>query len=84
MNPLRRTTVRSFALLDGSSIPWLAWGNGTGTAKHNAVECGRIALQSGIRHLDTAQVYHNEKETAEAIQSASLTRDDVYVTSKRE
>jgi diketogulonate reductase-like aldo/keto reductase len=78
--------MRSFTLLDGSVIPWISWGNGTGTARHRAVECGRIALESGIRHLDTAQVYHNERETAEAIRlsAAYLTRNDVYVTSKCE
>lgn len=78
--------VRSFTLLDGTSIPWIAWGNGTGSAQQNAVaiECGRLALDSGIRHIDTAQIYFNEKETGEAIQRSSLSRDDIYVTSKCE
>lgn len=79
-------TSKSFNLLDGTSIPWIAWGNGTGSAQQNAVaiECGRIALDSGIRHIDTAQIYFNEKETGEAIERSTLSRDDVYVTSKRE
>jgi diketogulonate reductase-like aldo/keto reductase len=77
-------TVRSFTLLDGTSIPWIGWGNGTGQAQKNAVECGNLALESGIRHIDTAQIYYNERETGEAIQRSSLSRDDVYVTSKRE
>ncbi|KAM6492897.1 NADP-dependent oxidoreductase domain containing protein [Amanita muscaria] len=75
-------SVRSFTLLDGTTIPWIGWGNGTGQAQKNAVECGHLALESGIRHIDTAQIYYNEKETGEAIQRSSLSRDDVYVTSK--
>ena len=77
------TSVQSFTLLDGTSIPWLGWGNGTGAASKTAIESGKIALESGILHLDTAQIYHNEKETGEAIEVAGVKREDVYVTSKR-
>ena len=76
-------SVASFKLLDGTNIPWIGWGNGTGQAQKNAVECGILALESGIHHIDTAQFYHNEKETGEAIRKSSLNREDVYVTSKR-
>ncbi|KDR69736.1 hypothetical protein GALMADRAFT_77100 [Galerina marginata CBS 339.88] len=72
----------SFTLLDGTTIPWIAWGNGTGLEDKNAVDCGQLALDSGIRHIDTAQLYKTEKETGEAIAKSSLNRDDVYVTSK--
>ncbi|KAH9478295.1 NAD/NADP-dependent indole-3-acetaldehyde reductase [Psilocybe cubensis] len=74
--------IESFPLLDGTSIPWLAWGNGTGGARRNAVECGHLALAGGVRHIDTAQLYENERETGEAIRLAGLKREDVYVTSK--
>jgi diketogulonate reductase-like aldo/keto reductase len=76
-------SVVSFKLLDGTDIPWIGWGNGTSQAQKNAVECGRLALENGLHHIDTAQVYHNEKETGEAIRKSSLNREDVYVTSKR-
>lgn len=77
-------SVRSFTLLDGTSMPWIGWGNGTGSAQQGAVEYGRLALESGIRHIDTAQIYFNEIATGEAIKRSSLSKDDVYVTSKRE
>jgi diketogulonate reductase-like aldo/keto reductase len=83
-NPTAVQPVRSFTLLDGTSIPWIGWGNGTGSAQHCAVESGRLALESGIRQLDTAQIYFNESATGEAIQKSSLSKGDVYVTSKRE
>lgn len=76
-------SVASFKLLDGTTIPWIGWGNGTGQAQKNAFECGRLALESGIRHLDTAQLYQTEKETGDAIRNSSLAREDIYVTSKR-
>ncbi|KAH6890924.1 conjugated polyketone reductase C1 [Coprinopsis sp. MPI-PUGE-AT-0042] len=72
----------SFKLLDGTTVPWLAWGNGTGQAKKDAVNSGKLALVSGIRHIDTAQIYDNEKETGIAITESSIPQDEVYVTSK--
>ncbi|KAF8878946.1 conjugated polyketone reductase C1 [Infundibulicybe gibba] len=72
----------SFTLLDGTTIPWLAWGNGTGKANKNPVESGRQALDAGVRHIDTAQNYGTEKEAAEAVSKSSLSRDDVYITTK--
>ncbi len=63
--------------------PGSAGGNGTGDASKTAIESGKVALESGILHLDTAQIYHNEKETGEAIKVAGVKREDVYVTSKR-
>jgi diketogulonate reductase-like aldo/keto reductase len=76
------SSVETFTLLDGTKIPWLAWGNGTGDALKTAVESGLVALESGIRHLDTAQWYKNEKATGQAIAQSSVDCDDVFVTSK--
>ncbi|GAA5906990.1 hypothetical protein JCM6882_000021 [Rhodosporidiobolus microsporus] len=79
------TAVPTFTLLDGTKIPTIAWGNGTGDAKKTAIESGAVALRAGIRHIDTAQGYHNEKETGESIDAAvkeNIKPDEVYVTSK--
>jgi 2,5-diketo-D-gluconate reductase A len=40
------------------------------------------ALQSGYRHIDTAQMYGNEKQVGEAIGKSGLDRAEVFVTSK--
>ncbi|KAF7969467.1 hypothetical protein HWV62_27251 [Athelia sp. TMB] len=61
----------SFTLLDGSNIPWLGWGNGSGRAREKPVEAGTIALAEGFRHIDTAQGYNNEPETNETLQKVS-------------
>ncbi|KAF8901939.1 conjugated polyketone reductase C1 [Gymnopilus junonius] len=75
-------SIPSFKLLDGTTIPWIAWGNGTGLDNKDVADYGQLALESGIRHIDTAQLYKTEKQTGEAISRSSINREDVYVTSK--
>lgn len=41
-----------------------------------------FALETGYRHLDTAQSYDTEFECGEAIVRSGLKRDDVFVTTK--
>lgn len=41
-----------------------------------------LALEAGYRHIDTAQMYGNEKEVGEAVRRSGLDRADVFVTSK--
>jgi diketogulonate reductase-like aldo/keto reductase len=48
--------MATFELSDGTRIPWLGWGNGTGRAKEIAIESGVVALKAGFKHIDTAQV----------------------------
>ncbi|GAA6034564.1 hypothetical protein JCM8097_005399 [Rhodosporidiobolus ruineniae] len=76
----------TFKLSDGTTIPTLGWGNGTGDAKPKAVEIGTHALKVGIRHIDTAQGYHNEKEAGIAIDNAAkefgVKPEEVYLTTK--
>jgi diketogulonate reductase-like aldo/keto reductase len=76
--------VPTFTLLDGSKIPTIGWGNGTGDAKKTALESGRLALEAGLRHIDTAQGYENELETGQTIEHSELARADIFVTSKSE
>ena len=40
------------------------------------------ALEVGYRHIDTAEMYGNEKGVGEAIRASGLDRADFYVTSK--
>jgi 2,5-diketo-D-gluconate reductase A len=40
------------------------------------------ALRAGYRHIDTAEMYGNEREVGEAIAASGLDRSDVFVTSK--
>lgn len=40
------------------------------------------ALEVGFRHIDTAQMYANEREVGEAVKASGLARADVFITSK--
>ena len=42
----------------------------------------RNALEIGYRHIDTAEMYGNEKEVGQGIRDSGLDRGDVFVTSK--
>lgn len=40
------------------------------------------ALESGYRHIDTAQYYANESQVGQAIHSSSIPRKEVFLTTK--
>jgi 2,5-diketo-D-gluconate reductase A len=40
------------------------------------------ALEIGYRHIDTAQMYGNEREVGDAIRASGLDRAEVFITSK--
>jgi 2,5-diketo-D-gluconate reductase A len=68
-------------LNNGRMIPQLGFGVFQ-VAPADTVEAVTLALQAGYRHIDTAQMYGNEREVGEAIAKSGLDRRDVFVTSK--
>jgi diketogulonate reductase-like aldo/keto reductase len=65
----------------GARIPAL----GLGTWQLNGDVARRMvgyALKIGYRHIDTAQMYGNEAEVGEAIESSPVPRDDIWLTTK--
>ncbi|MCP3420779.1 aldo/keto reductase [Nocardioides pinisoli] len=74
-------TVPSIQLHDGTSIPQLGFGVFQIDPADTAEAVTR-ALEVGYRHIDTAEMYGNEKEVGEALRSSGIARDEVYVTSK--
>ena len=75
------TAVPQITLNNGQSIPQLGFGVFQIEPK-DTVEAVNTALQTGYRHIDTAEMYRNEKEVGEAIAKSGLNRSDVFVTSK--
>jgi 2,5-diketo-D-gluconate reductase A len=75
------STVPNITLNDGNTIPQLGFGVFQIEPK-NTVEAVSEALRIGYRHIDTAEMYGNEKEVGEAIRTSGFDRGDVYVTSK--
>jgi 2,5-diketo-D-gluconate reductase B len=41
-----------------------------------------MGLEEGYRHVDTAQMYGNERETGEALAASGMPRDDLFVVTK--
>jgi 2,5-diketo-D-gluconate reductase A len=75
------TDVPSVALNDGNTIPQLGFGVFQ-IPPHETAEAVTLALDVGYRHIDTAEMYGNEKEVGEGIRASGVDRDDVFVTSK--
>jgi 2,5-diketo-D-gluconate reductase A len=75
------TGVPSVDLNDGNQIPQLGFGVFQIPPDETA-EAVEGALEVGYRHIDTAEMYGNEKEVGEAIRASGLDRAEVYVTSK--
>ncbi len=67
--------------IKGEKVPSLGLGTYrlTGDACVRAVE---RALSMGYRHVDTAQMYGNEREVGEGIHASGLDRGDVFLTTK--
>jgi 2,5-diketo-D-gluconate reductase B len=66
---------------NGAKIPLL----GLGTWELRGRTCARVveqALRLGYRHIDTAQLYDNEREVGEGLRASGVKRDDVFVTTK--
>jgi 2,5-diketo-D-gluconate reductase A len=75
------TAIPEIMLNNGRSIP--QFGFGVFQIKpDDTVEAVSAALQAGYRHIDTAQMYRNEKQVGEAIAKSGLDRADIYVTTK--
>jgi diketogulonate reductase-like aldo/keto reductase len=65
----------------GARIPVI--GFGTMTLKDDlCVELVEAALHLGYRHLDTAQMYGNEREVGSGLRGSGLKREDVFLTTK--
>jgi 2,5-diketo-D-gluconate reductase A len=73
--------VPTITLNDGNTIPQLGFGVFQIEPKNTAEAAGE-ALEIGYRHIDTAEMYGNEKEVGEAIRASGLDRGEVFVTSK--
>jgi 2,5-diketo-D-gluconate reductase A len=73
--------VPAIKLNTGAQIPQLGFGvfqiPPEGTA-----EAVRTALDIGYRHIDTAEMYGNEKEVGQGVRDAGLDRADIFITSK--
>jgi len=65
----------------GARIPLV----GLGTWELRGRVCARVveqALRLGYRHIDTAEMYDNEREVGEGLRGSGVKRDEVFITTK--
>ncbi len=74
-------SIPNIQLSDGARIPQLGFGVFKIEPENTAAAVG-TALEIGYRHIDTAEMYGNEKEVGEGIRAAGIDRAEVFVTSK--
>jgi len=75
------SAVPTIDLNDGHTIPQLGFGVYQIDPEETAAAVAH-ALEVGYRHIDTAQMYGNEKGVGEAVRASGLDRADVFITSK--
>jgi 2,5-diketo-D-gluconate reductase A len=75
------TQIPNITLNDGRTIPQLGFGvfQVEPAQTRAAVE---DAIKIGYRHIDTAQMYQNEKGVGEAVAASGLDRSEFFLTSK--
>ena len=73
--------IPAVRLNNGVEIPQLGFGVFQIKPEDTAAAT-RTALEIGYRHIDTAQMYRNEKQVGEAVRSSGIERAQVFVTSK--
>jgi 2,5-diketo-D-gluconate reductase A len=74
-------SVPNVTLNNGVEIPQL----GFGVFQIPPAETRAATLQAigvGYRHIDTAEMYRNEKGVGEAVRESGLAREEIFVTSK--
>jgi 2,5-diketo-D-gluconate reductase A len=75
------SAVPNIELRDGNTIPQV----GFGVFQIRPADTEKaviVALEAGYRHIDTAQMYGNEREVGAAIRASGIPRDEIFVTSK--
>ncbi len=75
------SSVPTIELNDGRAIPQLGFGVFQ-IPPEDTERAVSVALDAGYRHIDTAEMYGNEKGVGAAVRASGLDRADVFVTSK--
>jgi 2,5-diketo-D-gluconate reductase B len=78
---MAQTAAVPFVSANGARIPIV----GLGTWELRGRTCARVveqALRLGYRHIDTAEMYDNEREVGEGLRASGVKRDEVFITTK--
>ena len=73
--------VPQIVLNDGNRIPQFGFGVFQ-IPPDDTASAVRTALEVGYRHIDTAEMYGNEKGVGQGVRDSGIDRDEVFITSK--
>ncbi|NJB87488.1 diketogulonate reductase-like aldo/keto reductase [Lewinella marina] len=74
--------MRTYKLNNGLEMPRLGLGVWQSENGKETIDAIHWALEAGYRHVDTAKAYRNEEAVGEAIRTAGLPREEVWLTTK--
>jgi 2,5-diketo-D-gluconate reductase B len=63
-------------------IPRIGLGTWKNKEKKSCEGAVETALEAGYRHIDTAQIYGNERHVGDALEASDVPRDEVFVATK--
>jgi diketogulonate reductase-like aldo/keto reductase len=79
---IQRALTSRLPLRDIGHIPVLGLGVYLSEADGETEQACLWALKHGYRHIDTAQIYRNEKDVGNAIRKSGIPREEIFVTTK--
>lgn len=75
-------TQTFITLNDGTKIPQFGIGVFQVPEGPETLNTVKNALAMGIRHIDTAHAYQNERSVGQAVKESGIKREDIWITSK--
>lgn len=93
---VRSVEIEYFTLASGDKIPAIGYGTGTkwqhakrarpaeqlGTLDENLYGAIEQAIEQGVTHIDTAEIYDTHGEVQEGIKRSGIKRDQLWITDK--
>jgi diketogulonate reductase-like aldo/keto reductase len=79
---MMKSLTDSYRLANGVQIPCIGFGTWQTPNGDTAVSAVATALESGYRHIDTAQGYGNEQSVGIAVRQSGIDRKELFITSK--
>lgn len=69
-------------LNDGNKIPQFGLGVYQVPEGEATINSVKTALEMGIRHIDTAHAYQNERSVGKAVKESGIPRNEIWITTK--
>ncbi len=74
--------METMRLSNGLEMPSPGFGVYQSKPGQEAYQAVMWALETGYRHVDTAQIYANEADVGKAIRDSSIQRSSLFLTTK--